>query len=287
MKTKLMTATVLLILFNNPTHAITPHANFNDERGIFEDVTDPVFGGKHSEDKTEKESRADDEFPEIYVTAAKDFYLDREDSLDDFRTYSFYPETSGQYVFQTYGHTDTVMEIYHNGDSLVDERESDGDKGIGYNELQQLDLEAGERYVVRVSLESNTNYGSILLNVRAEDHLEKLYKPLKTGYAKKVWLSSSKSLFTTEFSPEYTGWYNIETYSDSEDTVMAIYHPDGSPMIDEEASDSDNGVGFEELQVEFFEKGKTYTIQVHLRDFDNEGYAWVHAWSSLRNPLDM
>lgn len=286
MKTKLITATALLILFNNPTHAMTPHADFNEERGLFEDRTDPVFGG-NSADKAENEDRASDEFPEIYVTEAKDFILDREDSLDDFRSFSFYPETSGQYVFQTYGHTDTVMEIYHNGDPLVDERESDGDKGIGYNELQNKNLEAGERYVVRVSLESNTNYGSILLNVRAEDHLEKLYNPLKTGYAKKFWLSPSRDLFTSEFSPEYTGWYNIETYSDSEDTVMAIYHPDGSPMIGEEDSDRDNGVNFEELQVEFFEKGKTYTIQVHLQDLDDEGFAWVHAWSSLRNPLDM
>ncbi|WP_087870219.1 hypothetical protein [Bathymodiolus platifrons methanotrophic gill symbiont] len=46
-------------------------------------------------------------------------------------------------------------------------------------------------------------------------------------------------------------------------------------------------IGNEELQVKRFEAGKTYTIQVYMQDLDDEGFAWVHVWRSLREPIHM
>ncbi|TXL12914.1 hypothetical protein BMR05_13765 [Methylococcaceae bacterium HT4] len=320
MKTKLMAAAALMILFNAPTYAITP------------DVTDPASGAfsapsgddvvlditeerKEEErraqearaeaerarlaeiariekdrlaelartERKKREARANDIYPEIYVTEAELFSL----YDDEHKTYSFYPKTSGWHLFQTYGFTDTVMEIYHNGESIVNAGKSDGDDGIDANELQHKYLEAGERYVVQVYLEYWTVHGSMLLNVRAEDPLEKLYDPLKLGYAKKFWLDPNRSHFTTKFTPGVTGWYNIESFSDDEDTVMEIYHPNGYSMVAAGESDGDRGVGDEELQVKKFEAGKTYTIQVYLQDSDDEGFAWVHVWRSRREPINM
>ncbi|GAW86765.1 hypothetical protein bplSymb_SCF03804P005 [Bathymodiolus platifrons methanotrophic gill symbiont] len=221
-----------------------------------------------------REARANDIYPEIYVTNAEMFSL----YDDDHRTYSFYPEISGWHIFETYGNTDSVMEIYHNGESIVNEGESDGDRGIDDNELQHKYLEAGERYVVQVYLEYWTVRGTVILNVRAEDTPEELYNPLKLGYAKKFWLAPNRSHFTTKFTPKETGWYNIESFSDDEDTVMEIYNPAGHSIVAVGESDGDRGVGDEELQVKKLEAGKTYTIQVYLQDLDDEGFAWVHVW---------
>ncbi|TXL18125.1 hypothetical protein BMR04_03015, partial [Methylococcaceae bacterium HT3] len=171
--------------------------------------------------------------------------------------------------------------------SIVNAGKSDGDDGIDNNELQHKYLEAGERYVVQVYLEYWTVHGSMLLNVRAEDPVEKLWDPLTLGYAKKVWLAPTRTHFTTKFTPKESGWYNIETFSDDEDTVMEIYHPDGYSMVAAGESDGDRGVGNEELQVKRFEAGKTYTIQVYMQDLDDEGFAWVHVWRSLREPINM
>ncbi|WP_221900357.1 hypothetical protein [Bathymodiolus platifrons methanotrophic gill symbiont] len=234
-------------------------------------------------EKEKKEARANDIYTEMNVTMSYSFEL----SGDEHMTYSFYPETSGWHIFQTYGPTDMVMEIYHNGESIVNAGQSDGDGGIDNNELQHKYLEAGERYVVQVYLEYWTVFGSTILNVRAEDPLEKLYDPLKLGYAKKFWLDPSRSHFTTKFTPEESGWFLIETFSDDKDTVMEIYHPDGYSMVAAGESDGDKGVGNEELHLQYFYSGKTYTIQVYLQDSDDEGYAWVHVWKSHWNPLKL
>ncbi|GAW86324.1 hypothetical protein bplSymb_SCF02404P001 [Bathymodiolus platifrons methanotrophic gill symbiont] len=230
-----------------------------------------------------REARANDIYPEIYVTKSHSLEL----FGDEHMTYSFYPETSGWHIFQTYGPTDMVMEIYHNGESIVNAGKSDGDDGIDNNELQHKYLEAGERYVVQIYLESWTVFGATILNVRAEDPLEELYNPLKVGYAKKFWLAPSRSHFTTKFTPEESGWFLIETYSDDEDTVMEIYHPDGYSMVASGESDGDRGVGNEELHLQYFYSGKTYTIQVYMQDLDDEGFAWVHLWRSHWNPLTL
>ncbi|GAW85377.1 hypothetical protein bplSymb_SCF00607P001 [Bathymodiolus platifrons methanotrophic gill symbiont] len=55
---------------------------------------------------------------------AKAFFLCKEGAH---YTFSYYPEVSGWHIFQTYGPSDTVMEIYHNGESIVNEGKSDGD----------------------------------------------------------------------------------------------------------------------------------------------------------------
>ncbi|GFO74936.1 hypothetical protein BPLS_P1874 [Bathymodiolus platifrons methanotrophic gill symbiont] len=326
MKTKLMSSAALMILFNAPTYAITPITNLEEVEGVTPKVMEPVssassvndFSAASGDDlilditeerkeeerqaqearaeaerarlaeiarieREKREARANDIYPEIYVTRAKLFSL----YDDEHMTFSFYPETSGWHLFQTYGFTDTVMEIYHNGESIVNAGKSDGDDGIDNNELQHKYLEAGERYVVQVYLEYWTVHGSMLLNVRAEDPVEKLWDPLTLGYAKKVWLAPTRTHFTTKFTPKESGWYNIETFSDDEDTVMEIYHPDGYSMVAAGESDGDRGVGNEELQVKRFEAGKTYTIQVYMQDLDDEGFAWVHVWRSLREPIHM
>ncbi|TXK94120.1 hypothetical protein BMR11_15765, partial [Methylococcaceae bacterium CS5] len=92
----------------------------------------------------------------------------------------------------------------------------------------------GERYVIQVYLQSKTNRGRIVLNVWAEEPFSEYKTPLTLGLAKKFWLSTDdydQTHFTTKFTPETTGRYNIETYSADEDTVMEIYHPDGHSMV--------------------------------------------------------
>ncbi|WP_221901041.1 hypothetical protein [Bathymodiolus platifrons methanotrophic gill symbiont] len=324
MKTKLMTAAALMILFNTAGQAEDilfnaeegwsgvsignelsgagePDLTEEERRQFREDKRRLVAAAKRLEEESRRlaaeaarkaaeeekraaaEARANDIYPEIYVTKGKLFTLYDDEHI----TYSFYPEISGWHIFQTYGFKDSVMEIYHNGQSIVNAGKSDGDDGIGNNELQHKYLEAGERYVVQVYLEYWTVHGSMLLNVRAEDPVEKLWDPLTLGYAKKVWLAPTRTHFTTKFTPKESGWYNIETFSDDEDTVMEIYHPDGYSMVAAGESDGDRGVGNEELQVKRFEAGKTYTIQVYMQDLDDEGFAWVHVWRSLREPINM
>ncbi|GFO77581.1 hypothetical protein BPLS_P6108 [Bathymodiolus platifrons methanotrophic gill symbiont] len=179
------------------------------------------------------EARAND-YPELSLTWAKVFYLYRDEPVDLHRTFSYYPEFTGWHVFQTYGPTDTVMEIYHNGQSIVDIGKSDGDDGHDNNELQHKYLVEGERYVIQVYLQSKTNRGRIVLNVWAEEPFSEYKTPLTLGLAKKFWLPTDdydQTHFTTKFTPETTGRYNIETYSADEDTVMEIYHPDGHSMV--------------------------------------------------------
>ncbi len=235
------------------------------------------------------EARAND-YPELSLAMAKVLYLLRDDPENSHRTFSFYPEVSGWHIFQTYGPSDTVMEIYHNEQSIVNTGKSDGDDGDDNNELQHKYLEAGERYVIQVYLQSKSWSGKAILNVRAEEPFREYESPLTVGLAKKFWLSTDdydQTHFTTTFTPETTGRYNIETYSADEDTVMEIYHPDGYSMVASGESDGDRGVDDEELQVKTFEVGKTYTIQVYMEDFDNDGYAWVHVWRSPWNPLTL
>ncbi|TXK95549.1 hypothetical protein BMR07_13600 [Methylococcaceae bacterium CS1] len=237
-------------------------------------------------EEEEEEERPKDVYPEMSLQMAKSFTL--YDDVDDGQTlvtYSFYPEVTGWHVFQTYGNTDTVMEIYHNGHSIVPEGESDGDRGDGNNELHHQWLEAKERITVQVYLHHHMSRASVILNVRTEDPLEELYKPSKLGYAKKFWLDPGRSYFTTRFTPKESGWYNIETFSDDEDTVMEIYNPQGHSMVAAGESDGDRGVDNEELQRKYFDAGKTYTIQVYMEDSDDEGFAWVHVWRSSWNPL--
>ncbi|GAW86465.1 hypothetical protein bplSymb_SCF02802P005 [Bathymodiolus platifrons methanotrophic gill symbiont] len=320
MKTKLMTAsTVLLLLFNTGGQAedILPNAvvggwgNFNPLTAGGDDVVLDITEERKEEERRahearaeaerarlaelarieeeKKEARANDIYPEIYVTRAKVFRLYRDELVDLHRTFSYYPEFTGWHVFQTYGPSDTVMEIYHNGESIVNEGKSDGDDGDNYNELQHKYLEAGERYVIQVYLEYKSDVGDAILNVRLQEHLNDLDTPLTLGFAKKFWLSTDdydQTHFTTTFTPETTGRYNIETYSADEDTVMEIYHPDGYSMVASGESDGDRGVDNEELQVKTFEAGKTYTIQVYMQDSDNDGYAWVHVWRSPWHPLN-
>ncbi|GFO75080.1 hypothetical protein BPLS_P2086 [Bathymodiolus platifrons methanotrophic gill symbiont] len=120
------------------------------------------------EKRAAAEARAND-YPELSLTWAKVFYLYRDEPVDLHRTFSYYPEFTGWHVFQTYGPTDTVMEIYHNGQSIVDIGKSDGDDGHDNNELQHKYLVEGERYVIQVYLQSKTNRGRIVLNVWAEE----------------------------------------------------------------------------------------------------------------------
>ncbi|TXL07031.1 hypothetical protein BMR07_05745, partial [Methylococcaceae bacterium CS1] len=104
---------------------------------------------EEEEKRKAEEARAND-YPELSLTMAKAFFLCKEGAH---YTFSYYPEVSGWHIFQTYGPSDTVMEIYHNGESIVNEGKSDGDDGDNYNELQHKYLEAGERYVIQVYLE--------------------------------------------------------------------------------------------------------------------------------------
>ena len=227
------------------------------------------------------EERANDIYLEIHVVDAKNFSM----LNNDYFTFSFYPEISGWHIFQTYGPTDTVMEIYHKGESIVPQGARNGDKGDSRNELQHKYLEAGERYVVQVRLQSGVKYGQAILNIRAEEPANKLEDPLTLGYAKKVWLNPDRSIFTTQFTPIQSIPYNIESYGMDEDTVMDIFNPEGSSMITSGESDGNKGVNSNELQVIEFEAGKTYTIQVNLKNLKNEGYVWVHVWKSTMNPL--
>ena len=319
MKTKLMTAAALMILFNTAGQAedILPNAeeggwgNSNPLTAGGDDVVLDITEERKEEERRahearaeaervrlaeiarieeeKREARANDIYPEIYVTRAKVFCLYRDEPVDLHRTFSYYPEFTGWHVFQTYGPSDTVMEIYHNGESIVNEGKSDGDDGQDNNELQHKYLVEGERYVIQVYLQSKTNRGRIVLNVWAEEPFSEYKTPLTLGLAKKFWLSTDdydQTHFTTTFTPETTGRYNIETYSADEDTVMEIYHPDGYSMVASGESDGDRGVDNEELQVKYFEAGKTYTIQVYMEDFDNDGYAWVHVWRSPWHPLN-
>ena len=232
-------------------------------------------------------NRSNDIYTEIYVTDAKNFSM----LNNDYFTFSFYPETSGWHIFQTYGPTDTVMEIYHKGESIVYQGASDGDKGDYKNELQRKYLEAGGRYVVQVHLQSVVKYGQAMLNIRADEREAKLEDPLTLGYAKKVWLNPDSPSFTTKFTPTESIRYNIEAYSEGGDTVMDIFDPEGYSMVTCEDSegdtDGDKGVKYNELQVLEFEAGKTYKIKVNLGNLRNEKYVWVHFWRSAWNPLTL
>ena len=173
MKTKLMTAAALMILFNTAGQAEDilfnaeegwsgvsignelsgagePDLTEGERRQFREDKRRLVAAAKRLEEESKRlaaeaaaeeakrlaaEARAND-YPELSLTWAKVFYLYRDEPVDLHRTFSYYPEFTGWHVFQTYGPTDTVMEIYHNGQSIVDIGKSDGDDGHDNNELQ-------------------------------------------------------------------------------------------------------------------------------------------------------